>query len=668
MCHGIEGDGFVREDIRGKGASSIREAIHEVSDMRFLSTRKVPLSDYQIIEIAAYLKNQSGRNYDSFSTDLRVGQDQYRKSCTYCHSFGNNKGGKGGPDLLGARNNYSKVFLAAWTAYTTDMINAGANHSPLKPYWMPDLGHTDNNAWNIAAFMQEQDSPLPDTPAIVMTPGSPAFNSSRDVYFNRCAGCHGLYRNGATGPNINMTRSQMLGTDALTAIMLYGTPRGMGNFGQSGVLTEEEITNLAAYLQLPPPVAPPLEFSEILASWNLIVPMYDRPTVPQYGNWENYFGVILRDAGEVAIFDGDTRREVVRLNTGFAVHILRSSADGRYFYAISRNGLVSLIDLYPAVPQIVATVKGCFDARSVDSSKYDGFEDAYAIEGCYWPPQYVVFNGTTLEPLAKVNIPMTRIDGVNLSEVRVAAIVASQYAPVWIISLKETGYVGIVNYSLPGFPLASTIATVPSLHDGGFDYTGRYFMVAANNASKMVIVDLKNQTFVTSIVTGLRPHPGRGANWLDPDFGWVGSTVHLGEGKVAVYGTDPVNRSNINWTVVRNIPLPSAGSLFIKTHPNSPWVLMDMTMSSDPTLQKQICAINKTNPGAGARCFPVAINGKAVHFEFNNAGTEVWVSDWATNGSLIVLDAQTLDVITRITNIPTPTGKFNVYNTAHDIY
>lgn len=536
MCHGIGAvGGFAQKGIRGKGASSIRSAIREVSDMKFLSMRAAPLSNTEINAIAAYLGTlPKGIDDIPSRANLVVGEDQYRKSCTYCHSFGNDRGGKVGLDFLGLSNNYSDAFLAAWTAFPTEMIRAGANRTLLKPYWMPDLGHTDINAWNIAGFMLNQDriGPLSDTPAIDMTVGSPAFNASRDVYFNRCAGCHGLYRMGATGPRINESRSRKIGTDGLAAIMRYGTPRGMGNFGQSGFLTEEEITNLAAYLQLPPPAAPLLEMPEIMASWNLIVPISDRVTGPQNPNWENYFGVILRDAGEVAIFDGDTREEVVRLDTGFAVHILRSSADGRYFYAISRNGLISLIDLYPAVPQIVATVKGCFDARSVDSSKYNGFEDAYAIEGCYWPPQYVVFNGTTLEPLAKVNIPMTSIEGVPLSEVRVAAIVASQYAPVWIISLKETGYVGIVNYSQSGFPLASTIATERFLHDGGFDYSGRYFMVAANTANKMVIVDLQGEKFVTSFITGNRPHPGRGANWYDPEYGWVGSTVHIGEGKV----------------------------------------------------------------------------------------------------------------------------------------
>ncbi len=82
---------------------------------------------------------------------------------------------------------------------------------------------------------------------------------------------------------------------------------------------------------------------------------------------------------------------VARLDVGFAVHILRSSSSGRYFYAIGRDGLVSLIDLWSTTPTIVATVKGCHDARSVDGSKFAGFEDRYVVEGCYWPPQYVVY-------------------------------------------------------------------------------------------------------------------------------------------------------------------------------------------------------------------------------------------------------------------------------------
>jgi nitrite reductase (NO-forming)/hydroxylamine reductase len=343
-----------------------------------------------------------------------------------------------------------------------------------------------------------------------------------------------------------------------------------------------------------------------------------------------------------------------------------------------------MIDLWTTVPTVVANVKGCHDARSVESSKFGGYEDAYVIEGCYWPPQYVVYDGLTLEPLNKVNVPMGSILGETLPEVRVAAIVASHNDPVWVMGLKESGYVGIVDYSQPGiypdpgFPL-STIAAELFLHDGGFDHTGNYFLLAANASNKIVVIDLVTQTLAATIETGLVPHPGRGVNWEDPVFGWVNATSHISEGKVAVYSADPLHPRA--WEVVREIPLPSAGSLFIKSYPDplkAPYVLVDMTLSATGH-EKDICAISKATGALainldvtidpdGDGCFTVATNGRAVHFEFNKEGTEVWVADWDPDGAVIVLDSTTLTEIRRFVNLTTPTGKFNVFNTAHDIY
>ena len=328
-----------------------------------------------------------------------------------------------------------------------------------------------------------------------------------------------------------------------------------------------------------------------------------------------------------------------------------------------------MIDLWTTVPTIVANVKGCHDARSVDASKFAGYEDTYVIEGCYWPPQYVVYDGLTLEPKQRVDLPMDDINGTTLVENRVASIVASHNAPVWAVSLKEAGYVAIVDYSDPAgldFPIDARIATAKFLHDGGFDHTGNYFLVAANASNKIAVVDLVTQTLAALIDTGTVPHPGRGVNWQDPDYGWVNASSHIGEGKISVYGADPAGRPDVAWKVVRTITLPSSGSLFVKSHPASPWVLVDMTLSATG-YEKDICAISKAT-GALDRCFTVATNGRAVHFEFNQDGSEVWVSDWDPNGAVIVLDSTTLTEIRRFTGLPTPTGKFNVYNTANDIY
>jgi nitrite reductase (NO-forming)/hydroxylamine reductase len=64
-------------------------------------------------------------------------------------------------------------------------------------------------------------------------------------------------------------------------------------------------------------------------------------------------------------------------------------------YVIGRDGRLSLIDLWMEKPAVVAEIKVGSDARSVDTSKFKGYEDRYAIAGSYWPPQYVRTANTT---------------------------------------------------------------------------------------------------------------------------------------------------------------------------------------------------------------------------------------------------------------------------------
>ncbi len=490
------------------------------------------------------------------------------------------------------------------------------------------------------------------------------------VYFDRCAGCHGALRAGATGPNLQPDRTLRLGTARLRTTISNGTPGGMPGWVRAGLMTAEEADLMARYIQHPPPTAPPRPMEMIRESWHLTVPVAERPTRPMTTrNWENFFGVILRDAGQVAILDGDTFELVSIVPTGFAVHILRASTTGRYFYAIGRDGRVTLIDLWTPTPTIDAVVQGCSDARSVEASRFTGYEDRLLIEGCYWPPQYVVFDGATLEPRGMQSILSDAVTGEHLDEVRVASIVASRFEPVWAVALKESGYVGLVDYSQEGFPLVARIPAVRFLHDGGWDHTGRYFMISANASNRVAVVDVRDRRFVTSFTTGLGPHPGRAANWLDPTYGWVNAVAHMGQARLAIYGADPEGSPDNAWRVVRNITLPSAGSLFIKTHPNSPWVWIDSPVSTDPNASRRICVYSKAR-GALERCWFASEHGQTVHFEYNRAGTQVWVSVWDRTGELVVYDDRTLTEVTRIRGdwLVTPTGKFNVYNTAHDVY
>ena len=153
----------------------------------------------------------------------------------------------------------------------------------------------------------------------------------------------------------------------------------------------------------------------------------------------------LRDSGEVALIDGDTYEIVTIIETGYAVHISRISASGRYLFVIGRDAKIDLIDLWMETPAVVAEIKVGIEARSVETSKMKGYEDKYAIAGAYWPPQYVIMDGDTLEPLKIVSTRGMIYDTQEYHpEPRVASIVASHYHPEFVVNVKETGKILMV--------------------------------------------------------------------------------------------------------------------------------------------------------------------------------------------------------------------------------
>jgi nitrite reductase (NO-forming) / hydroxylamine reductase len=510
--------------------------------------------------------------------------------------------------------------------------------------------------------------------------GEEEYDWAKQVYFERCAGCHGTLRKGATGPALTPDLMAAKGVLALSAIIYNGTPRGMPDWGIQGFMTKEETDHMAEFLLVEPPQPPEMSLEQMTASWNLFVPPDQRPKAPETDrNWQNYFVVTLRDAGQVAIIDGDNYEVIAHVDTGYAVHISRMSATGRYVYTIGRDGKLALVDLWYEVPKKVAEAQLCYDARSVEGSKYNGpegdFTDRYAVVGCYWPPHFVILDGQTLEPFKVISTRSYTYDTEEYHpEPRVAAIVASHFKPEWIVNIKETGQIWLVNYADPINPTIKMIEAELFLHDGGWDASKRYFLVAANQSNKIAVVDALEGNLEALVDTPAVPHPGRGANWIDPEFGPVWSTSHLGDPAVVSIGTDPEKHPDSAWKAVRVTNLPGAGSLFIKTHPKSDWIWVDMVLNPDPVLSRTICVIAKENPSETYRCWEAANYGRAVHFEYNQDGTQIWVSIWGNadipgeTGEIVVYDDATLEEIARIPDLITPTGKFNVFNTIGDIY
>jgi nitrite reductase (NO-forming)/hydroxylamine reductase len=522
---------------------------------------------------------------------------------------------------------------------------------------------------------------------IRVTPGAPnmtmaEFDRAQQIYFQRCAGCHGVLRKGATGKPLTPDITQPKGTEYLKVFINQGSPAGMPSWGKSGELSPEEVDIMARFVQHEPPQPPEFGMKDIKGTWKVLVPVEQRPTSQQNKyNLDNVFAVTLRDAGEVALIDGDTKQIINVIKTGYAVHISRLSHSRRYVYTIGRDGRIDLIDLWMAKPDRVAEIKIGLEARSVETSKYKGYEDKYAIAGAYWPPQYTIMDGATLEPLKVVSTRGMTVDTQEFHpEPRVAAIVASHEHPEFIVNVKETGQILLVNYEDIDNLRTTTIGAARFLHDGGWDVSKRYFLTAANQSDKIAVVDSRDQKLAALVDVDKIPHPGRGANLTDPQFGPVWVTSALGNEKVTLIGTDPEGHKDSAWKAVRVLKGQGGGSLFVKTHPKSKHLWVDTPLNPDAKISQSVAVFDITNFDAGYKVLPIADWAKlgdgpkrVVQPEYNAAGDEVWFSVW--NGkdqksAIVVVDDKTLKLKKVIDDprIVTPTGKFNVYNTGADVY
>jgi len=509
------------------------------------------------------------------------------------------------------------------------------------------------------------------------------YQMATQVFFERCAGCHGVLRKGATGKPLTPDITREKGTDYLKALISYGSPAGMPNWGTSGELTEQQIDVMARFLQHEPPAPPEFGMPEMRASWKLLVAPADRPTKPQHKrNISNFFAVTLRDAGQVALIDGDSKEIVSILPTGYAVHISRPSASGRYIFTIGRDAKVDMIDMWMDPPQIVAEIKIGLEARSVETSKYKGYEDKLAIAGAYWPPQYVIMDGDTLEPLKIVSTRGMTVDTQEYHpEPRVAAIVASHEHPEFIVNVKETGHILLINYEDVDNLSVTDIPAARFLHDGGWDRSKRYFLTAANQSNKIAVVDSRDRELEALIDVDKIPHPGRGANIDDPEYGPVWITSALGNANITFIATDPEGHPDHAWKVVRVLEGMGGGSLFVKSHPKSRNLWVDAPLNPDESLSQSIAVFDIDNLDAGITVLPIAewadLDGpgpkRVVQPEYNKAGDEIWFSVWSgkeENSAIVIVDDKTrkLKHVIKGKEIVTPTGKFNIYNTINDVY
>jgi nitrite reductase (NO-forming)/hydroxylamine reductase len=130
--------------------------------------------------------------------------------------------------------------------------------------------------------------------------------------------------------------------------------------------------------------------------------------------------------------------------------------------------------------------------------------------------------------------------------------------------------------------------------------------------------------------------------------------------------------------VVETLKGQGGGSLFIKTHPKSTHLYVDTPLNPDPKVSQSVAVYDLKDLSKGYKVLPIAewagvSEGarRIVQPEYNRNGDEVWFSVWSAKNqqsAVVVVDDKTLQAVIKDSRLITPTGKFNVHNTQHDIY
>lgn len=113
----------------------------------------------------------------------------YSQKCVMCHGA-EGAGGFAHRSIRGASSSriLKGINMRPDMAFLSYLSTAEINS--------PDLAPSEAEVWDVTSFIVQQLTPMTETPPVALTPA--AFEASKNVYFDRCAGCHGLYRTGVT--------------------------------------------------------------------------------------------------------------------------------------------------------------------------------------------------------------------------------------------------------------------------------------------------------------------------------------------------------------------------------------------------------------------------------------------------------------------------------------
>lgn len=458
-------------------------------------------------------------------------------------------------------------------------------------------------------------------------------------YRDTCGGCHGPNREGATGPALIPARLS-LKDDFYVKAIRDGRPGTV--MDAVWEYTAAEARAMLDFLKTEPDeAANQWTLAQAAATVEWLVAPDSLPEAPSHsGNMDNLFLVTEREARGVAVIDGDTHTLLGKIPASYRAHgYTFDPVDERWAYNVGRDGWLFKFDLYTL--QAVARVRVGIDARGIAISD-DGKQ---VIVGNYIPYSAMIVDTETMEPLHLIDTSAVENNEGEIIGSRICSVndVAAAVGPYFIIALKEAGQVWRIDYSDPTYPIAKVKQAGHILHEGFFNHDNTMFYEASQEDDVVTVIDVASWEIVTRMPTGDKPHPGPGAMWSANET-WYGATPHIDEGLVTIWDT-ATNE------IVARIPTGGPG-LFIRAAENVQYVFADSVFGREPNeiyvIDKETFELVQT----------IKEGTQTLHPEFTHDGKFVYVADWGED-VVRVYDTTSLEKITEVAGITTPTGIFN---------
>ena len=178
-------------------------------------------------------------------------------------------------------------------------------------------------------------------------------------------------------------------------------------------------------------------------------------------------------------------------------------------------------------------------------------------------------------------------------------------------------------------------------------------------------------------ITAILPHGGN----LYQDKVPAGIAVGNGYGKL-MGSTQVAELGEIETPIVltNTLAVPRAADAILDWTLAQPGNESVRSVNPDAKVSQSVAVFDVNNLDKGFEVLPIAEWAqlgegpkRVVQPEYNKAGDEVWFSVWSgakEESAIVIVDDKTrkLKHVIKDKLLITPTGKFNVYNTVHDIY